>query len=481
MLFHSLQKHARQRPDAPALLLSSRADPATGEDVLSWGQLLDRVNGTARRLAMETHLSARPCVAHVVNNTWHDIVLSLACQSVGILEAPIDCGGGSEYTSACRRQLRASIELDEFWIDEDDKRSIVETVGDSRPLDSSVSPDSIAPESDAIVLWTGGTTGESKGVVLSHQSLFQNAVAKLAAVPQSADELRLTLLSISHGYARTSDLGTWLLSGGRLAIARGLEGWEQFASLRPALINAVPSLAERLLDSGPDALRLIGCGGAPMDDESFRAWTDRGVTVIQGYGLTETGPVICSQTPTTSRPHRVGGFVGGWENRIEGSRLFVRGPSLMSRYLDNKDATDEVIDPDGWFDTGDLVRWDDDSNQLEILGRVGDRLNLSNGYSVDPVPIENRYASVDEVRTALVTCAPQARQVELWIEWHQGQRADLSSVTNTLARWQQPAALHEFSIPEELRDGWTNRKGTLRRRPLIDWLSEKKRRGGKVD
>lgn len=443
----------------------------TGEDVLSWAQLLDRVNACARRIALETSHVPRPCVSHVVDNTWRDIVLSLACQSVGITEAPIDCGGGEEYTLSCRRQLGACHELDEVWVDENEKRSIVETTGDSRPSETDVSPDA-----DALILWTGGTTGESKGVVLSHKSLFQNAAAKLAAVPQSSDAFRLTLLSISHGYARTSDLGTWLLSGCRLAIGRGLTGWDDFASLRPTMVNAVPSLAERLFDSDPDSLELIGCGGAAMSDEAFHAWTRRGTRVIQGYGLTETGPVICSQTPSTSLPHRVGGFVDGWEKRLERSRLLVRGPCLMSRYLNNEAATDEAIDCDGWFDTGDLVRWDEKSGQLEILGRVGDRITLSNGYNVDPVPIENRYTSLHEVRTAVVTLASDARHVELWIEWKRGQRADLAAVTKTLARWQQPRVLHEFSLPDEFRQAWTNRKGALRRRALIAWLSETRNR-----
>ncbi|MEO1529365.1 MAG: AMP-binding protein [Planctomycetota bacterium] len=474
MLIESLLKHAAQRPRDPALLLAPDADLDGGRDVMSWAALARLVECTAHRLAAFDGGDRRVCVAHVVENTWHDVILALSCPVAGFVEAPIDCSGGVAYEDVCRQGLEACDGFSLYWIDETEKRSIIE-----ESLRSATTAPcelggrvALAPHDDALILWTGGTTGESKGVVLSHASLHSNAAAKLRAVPQSVDDLRLTLLSISHGYARTSDLGTWLLSGCRLAIGRGFQGWEDYAGTRPTLINAVPSLAERLIDTHTDALRLLGCGGASMATDAFEAWRDRGVTVIQGYGLTETGPVICSQTPQSSIAERVGGFVDGWEHRIEGERLFVRGRHLMSRYLDDPEATADVLAADGWFDTGDLVRWDDQADQLEIVGRSGDRITLSNGHNVDPVRIETRYAALAAIRNAVVMCSEDTRRVELWIEWEGDQRVDVSPVTESFARWERPVSVNEFKLPETLRSRWANRKGMLRREPLISWLRE---------
>ena len=466
MLIDSLRKHARERPGDPALLLSPNANVESGRDVLTWFQLSTQVNRTATELSRRCSDASPTFVAHVVENIWPDIVLGLACQVAGLIEAPIDCGGGAPYIQSCRSDLESCPDANVLWIDEAEKSSIMRGMSADMPHATPL------PLDDALVLWTGGTTEESKSVVLSQASLHSNAAAKLRAVPQSTTDTRLTLLSISHAYARTSDIGTWLLSGCRLAIARGLAGWEAFAGLKPTLVNAVPSLADRLIDCEPDSLRAVGCGGAAMTEDAFSAWTGRGATVIQGYGLTETGPVICSQTPDTSVPLRVGNFVEGWEHRIEHSRLFVRGPHLMSRYLNNPEATRAIFDARGWLDTGDLVHWDDHCQQLEILGRDGDRITLSNGYTVDPVAIENRYSALDGVRTAIVVRAADTRRVELWIEWRSSERVDVSPITRSLARWQQPSVTHEFSLPAHLREQWTNRKGILRRQPVIDWLEQ---------
>ena len=94
--------------------------------------------------------------------------------------------------------------------------------------------------------------------------------------------------------------------------------------------------------------------------------------MIQGYGLTETSPVICSAGPGNAAPGLVGGFVEGWEHQIRDGRLWVRGPHLMLGYWGDPLATKARLDSDGWFDTGDLVELDAAFGQLRILGRADD-------------------------------------------------------------------------------------------------------------
>ncbi len=266
--------------------------------------------------------------------------------------------------------------------------------------------------SPSLILWTSGTTSTPKGVTLSHRNLFGNAQAKLNAVPQSIDDVRLTALPLCHAYARTCDFGTWLLSGCTLAVGRGFDAWESLGGIvRPTLANTVPSVAQRLLDADADTLglgrlRLLGCGGAAMNDTDFAAWRQRGVTVIQGYGLTETSPVICSATPHNATAGLVGEFVDGWESEIRDGRLFVRGPHLMLGYWNDEAANlpSEWIRTDGstpaiWSQV------DAATGQLRILGRSDDVIVLSDGHKVHPQSIERDIQSVAGIRHAMIVTA----------------------------------------------------------------------------
>jgi long-chain acyl-CoA synthetase len=158
-----------------------------------------------------------------------------------------------------------------------------------------------SPDQPALILFTSGSSGQPKGVVLSRKNLFTNAYAKLSAVPQDEADVRLTILPLWHAYARTCDMMTWLLSGCTLAIDHGWNGWQRLAPVVfPTLINTVPSVAARLMATAIDSpaackLRLLGCGGAAMTTELFAQFGRRRITVIQGYGLTETSPVVCSR------------------------------------------------------------------------------------------------------------------------------------------------------------------------------------------
>ncbi|TWU59129.1 Long-chain-fatty-acid--CoA ligase [Rubripirellula tenax] len=317
----------------------------------------------------------------------------------------------------------------------------------------------------AIVLQTSGTTSQPKGVVLTHDNLYGNAAAKLAAVPQSNDDVRLTVLPLSHAYARTSDFGTWLISGCTLAVTHGFEGLIQLAPLvSPTLMNVVPSIAYRLLQHDLDAiglerLRLLGCGGAPISVAAFEQFKRLGVTVIQGYGLTETGPVICSATPDNATAGFVGDFVDGWEHEIRDGELFVRGPHVMKGYWGDEQATRNKVDAEGWLRTGDLVQRDAATGQLQILGRVDDVIVMDNGRKISPSPIERDVEQLAGVRHAMLVWRTR---LELWID------GDASETEIRALLLKHPecrrATVHRFDPPLSIEQGELTAKGTIRRK-----------------
>lgn len=323
-------------------------------------------------------------VAVVSDNSVAALLWTLAVRRAGRIEVPIDA-----------RLPRAVIGRRIA----DCGAASIDPRGSSVRFDETHANDRWVDAEPEAILWTGGTTDAAgddtggRGVLVRRGATSTNARAKLAAVPQTADDVRLTVLPITHAFARTCDLETWWIGGGSLALSLGRRAAEKMMpSVRPTLMSVTPSLARdwiREPPSGLDRLRILGVGGAALDTDTFDAWTRRGVTVIQGYGMTETGPTVASATPDNAVAGCVGHCVDGVEFKVVDGELHVRGPSLLAGYLD---ATRTPFDADGFFRTGDLVELSEAG--LRILGRKDDRLTLANGVTFDPVAIEN------ELRTA---------------------------------------------------------------------------------
>lgn len=468
-LLSALIRHAKQRPDEVALV-----DSSTGHSVWTWGELARMVNATANIL--QTRLpwtDASKRLTSRCTNHPNDVVLSLACIAAGVTEIPIDAFLPATQQDALIRRSKAL-----HWDHETHARSVSSTNLTNAISDLEASAREVDLHSASLVLWTSGTTSEPRGVMLSQHNLTTNAKAKLLAVPQEDSDLRLSLLSIAHAYARTSDMGTWLLSGCRYSLGRGRSTLRSLpVRLSPTLINAVPVLIDDILnriESGQtnlQSLRLIGCGGVAMSSQQFERCQRNNIGVIQGYGCTETSPVICSASPDNATPNRVGPLVAGWESKVEDKRLFVRGPGVMLGYLDDESATQQKMSPDGWLDTGDLVEIHDDG-QFQILGRADDVIVLDNGFKVFPTTIERQLLQLQGIEQAVLL----HHQGQLWLllsrDLSQATADDQTGrdpVESCMAEGLPPGTnvkQLELSEPLSIDTGELTAKGTLRR-PII--------------
>jgi long-chain acyl-CoA synthetase len=258
--------------------------------------------------------------------------------------------------------------------------------------------------------------------MLSHRNLVENAFAKLDAMPQFSSDHRLNVLPFSHAYAKTCELATWLFSASSLEIASSSRQLiNHFAIARPTLFNGVPLLfnrihsewqkrgggAELLQSMTGGRMRQLASGGAPLQEELRNAFERSGLPIFQGYGLTEAGPVVCSNRSGASTAGEdrclvgVGPAVKGVELKIdEGRRLWVRGSGLMLGYWNNPKGTNERI-KHGWLDTGDVAELDELGN-LKILGRSDDTIVLENGYKIDPLGIEQLICNIPGVRDCVL-------------------------------------------------------------------------------
>ncbi|MCA9264801.1 MAG: long-chain fatty acid--CoA ligase [Planctomycetales bacterium] len=274
------------------------------------------------------------------------------------------------------------------------------------------------PDDLATILYTSGTTGEPKGVMLCQSNIMSNVLAVLAAFDERAEDLRLAFLPLSHIFARTCDLYTWIARGSQLALAENRETIvADSQAFRPTLINGVPYFYERvqnhLVQAGladvPDALRnylggrLRGCcsGGAALSAHSYDFFAERGVPLLQGYGLTETSPVISLSSPHCERRLAVGKPLPNVEVKIaDDGEILTRGPHVMPGYWNDLAATEQILQA-GWLHTGDLGQLDTDGF-LFITGRKKELIVTATGKNIAPSLVESLLCRDPLIEQAMV-------------------------------------------------------------------------------
>ena len=392
----------------PQLLATTVAragdQPALGsirDGQLSW-QTWEEVDVEVRRFAAtlkQANVGPGDRVAQLATNSAEWIVTDLAVLSLGAVHMPL-------HASLSVQQLAELFELGnpKVLVTADTNISLAAEIlshevlanfSATPPIEADVKPSQLAT-----LLFTSGTTGQPRGVMLSHENLVSNTIATTEAVGSAANETRLCFLPLSHIYARTCDLYTWLYRGSRLVLAESRETIVRDCQLiRPSVVNGVPyfyqKLAQQLQDAEPGTLRqLLGgnlkhCfgGGAAVAPEVAALFQRQGLPILMGYGLTEASPVVSATANDDYRPGTVGRPLENLEVRLSKSGvILVRGPSVMLGYWNDPAQTAASI-VDGWLHTGDLGEFDE-AGHLRIVGRQKELIVLSTGKNVAPSRVE---------------------------------------------------------------------------------------------
>lgn len=256
----------------------------------------------------------------------------------------------------------------------------------------------------ATIIYTSGTTGNPKGVMLTHGNLVSNVEAMEQIVYLDPDDLLLSWLPYSHIYARTVDHYLSTAAGISVALAGSIDTLlDDLSDLSPTWLTAVPRFYEKVwtavenLDDEQRAsdlrtifgprLRQLNSGGAPLPRHVCDGFDQAGLPILEGYGLTETSPVISFNHERAFRYGTVGQAIPGVEVKIASDgEILTRGPHVMPGYWNNPEATGEAI-VDGWFHTGDVGTLDDDGF-LAITDRKKDLMITSAGKNVAPAVLE---------------------------------------------------------------------------------------------
>ncbi len=418
------------------------------------------------------------------HNSWEWVICDQATLGLGLVLVPVFMNDRAENITWICNDCSASllvIEGQEQWdtlkdsIDELDSvhtiialqevnakhpklKSLQEWLP-QEPVISDLAETETSSEELATVVYTSGTTGRPKGVMLSHHNIIWNIHAALRFFDIGPDNTFLSFLPLSHTFERTVGYYLAMVCGATTAYNRSIPQLaEDLSIIKPTLLVSVPRIFERiygrimdklttessikqslfrsaidigwkkfeydqgrgkwipafllhpLLDALVGAkvrarlggrLRFTVCGGAALSPEVARMFIGLGIPVTQGYGLTETSPVIAANPLENNIPASVGPPLPGVEVQIsDQEELLTRSPSIMIGYWNNPEATSDMIDAQGWLHTGDKARIED--GHIFITGRLKEIIVLSTGEKVPPTDMENAIALDPLIEQAMV-------------------------------------------------------------------------------
>mgnify|MGYP004494974163 CR=1 FL=1 len=308
----------------------------------------------------------------------------------------------------------------------------------------------IDSEKMGIMLFTSGTTAMSKAVMLSHKNLVTNVMDIIQRFDLTDEDRFLSFLPLHHVFECTVGFLYPISIGGSIAFCEGVKHMaENIKEFEITAMISVPAVFDIIyrkvmktiekkgklanLEKGKKVsqfllkmkidlrkqlfkevheslgpkLKLVVTGGAALDSETEKGFNDLGFDVEQGYGLTETAPVIAAETPKCRRLGSIGKKFPSVEVKIEDpdeegvGELMAKGPSIMLGYYENEEATKSALESDGWFHTGDLARIDKDGF-IYISGRKKSVIVLNNGKNVFPEEIETLLNKVEGIKETFV-------------------------------------------------------------------------------
>lgn len=304
----------------------------------------------------------------------------------------------------------------------------------------------IDPDSLCTILFTSGTTGKSKGVMLSHRNLTDNAASVEIDIP--AGTVSMTLLPINHVYCLTMDIIKGLYIGMVICINGSIMRVQKNLKLfKPEIVLLVPMVIEsiyaKLKDVSPlipkkaaahaafgGNLRIICSGGAYLDPEYVDRFKEYGITILQGYGMTECSPVISSNLEHDNRRGSVGKLLSNCQAKVVDDEIWVKGSSVMMGYYKMPEETAEALE-DGWLKTGDLGYVDED-NFVYITGRKKNLIILANGENVSPEELENQLSRNDLVKEILVREKERVIEAEIYPDYEYAKKKRIKDIQGQL-------------------------------------------------
>ena len=373
----------------------------------------------------------------------------LAAAHAGLVSVPLDVRSTDEFAAKVADQMQPKLILASRQTEEAARRLgvpvvLVESLPDAARGAEPMPPAAVGGDDLLLVMFTSGTTGDPKGVMLTHRNVSSNARTLIDVFPFGPDERLLSVIPLSHMFGLTCDFLAPLAAGKTVvypvsrqpavliktfrefkitmllivpqglrllsnAIERKVDATgkrAQFERLHQ-VARRLPRFARRLLfrpvlSQFGGRLRTFAVGASALEPELAERWGNMGVVAVQGYGATEMSPVISFTRPERNQIGTVGEVIPGVEIQIaRDGEVLARGPNRFVGYWQNPDATAAAIDEAGWYHTGDIGELDADGF-LTLRGRKKDMIALPDGQKVYPDDVEAVLARDPRIRDAAV-------------------------------------------------------------------------------
>ena len=262
----------------------------------------------------------------------------------------------------------------------------------------------VDPKAGCVVMFTGGTTGQSKGAKLSNEAVMQGVVNGCYGYKDVFRQRYLLVLPLSHVFGLIRNLLTSLYTGSAIYICKNNQDmFKDIAMFRPTILVVVPALAEMALSLSKkfgknmlgDSMKYIICGAATVSPYLVGEYKKYGIALFPGYGLTETANLVSGNPESDKKPESVGIPYPNQEFRIENGELWLKGKNMMDGYIGEDNS---LYYENGWFKTGDLVRFDDEGF-LYITGRIKEIIVLPSGENISPAEVEgifNEFSGIQD-------------------------------------------------------------------------------------
>ncbi len=260
------------------------------------------------------------------------------------------------------------------------------------------------------IIMTGGTTGKSKGAVLSHGALLRGTLnGTYGFIDGGYNQVYYSMMPLTHVFGLIRNLLTSLYTGSVLYFCDNYKLiFKDLPVIKPTILVIVPALAEMILNVSKQIgtqvlggrLKTIICGGAPVPPYLVQEYYKIGIALYPGYGLTESANIVSGNAEALNKPSSVGTLMPGQEFRIVDGELWIKGRNVLLEYYNEPEENQNAF-KDGWFKTGDLVRFDEEGF-LYIVGRIKDIIVLSNGENISPSELESKINELPFIQDSLV-------------------------------------------------------------------------------
>ncbi len=384
-------------------------------------------------------------------------VSMLACIFYGAVAVPLDYGTSKRFISQIRKETDAKLLMTSVYKDTGTDRKetlFMEELDDLLSGCREITANRDTKDEDLLeILYTSGTTSDPKGVLLTHKNLYSNLDAILKVLPLKPSFRFMSIIPLSHSFEQIGGFFALIGSGGQtihMMSRRPSDIKNAFRKMKVNTLVTVPAfldilkkgIEEKAKESGsleklekmmqlsldlPYSLRKIlfskvhkklgsrlnfaVSGGAPLSAESERFWNALGVKIIQGYGLTETSPVLTANRLNSFRQGSAGMLLPGVTIKIsDEGEILAKGDNITQGYYKNRKATEELFDEKGWLKTGDIGSFDEEGF-LYIKGRKKNMILKSSGLNIYPEDIEKVLDAEKGVKKSCVIGLPKKGDV----------------------------------------------------------------------